>query len=68
LTEFTLALFIEYHNLIRSNVLFLNLIVVETTEVFRGCLYSVDWTRDWTVGLDCGPGLRGSCANRFEWL
>jgi len=52
LTEFTLALFIEYHNLIRSNVLFLNLIVVETTEVFRGCLYSVDWTRDWTVGLD----------------
>jgi len=23
-----------------------------------GRLYSVDWTRDWTVGLDCGTGLR----------
>ena len=23
----------------------------------RGRLYSVDWTRDWTVGLDCGTGL-----------
>jgi len=22
-----------------------------------GRLYSVDWTRDWTVGLDCGTGL-----------
>ena len=34
----------------------------------HGRLYSVDWTRDWTVGLDCGTGLRESCANRFEWL
>ena len=33
-----------------------------------GRLYSVDWTQDWTVGLDCGTGLRESCANRFEWL
>jgi len=22
-----------------------------------GHLYSVDWTQDWTVGLDCGTGL-----------
>ena len=28
--------------------------------VMLGCLYSVDWTRDWTVGLDCGTGLRES--------
>ena len=29
----------------------------------NGRLYSVDWTRDWTVGLDSE-----SCANPFEWL
>ena len=23
----------------------------------RGRLYSVDWTRDWTVGLDCGTAI-----------
>jgi len=31
-----------------------------------GRLYSVDWTRDWTVGQDCGTGLTESCTNRFE--
>jgi len=30
-----------------------------------GRLYSVDWTRDWTVGLDCGTGLAESCAHHF---
>jgi len=25
----------------------------------------VDWTRDWTVGLDCGTGLRESCTHHF---
>ena len=28
-----------------------------------GRLYSVDWTQDWTVGLDCGTGLTESCAH-----
>ena len=32
-------------------------------EACCGRLYSVDWTRDWTVGLDCGTGLRESCAH-----
>ena len=33
---------------------------------------SIRWTGlgtglwDWTVGLDCGTGLKESCANRFE--
>jgi len=31
-------------------------------ELLNGCLYSVDWTRDWTVGLDCGTGLREKVA------
>ena len=31
-----------------------------------GRLYSVDWTWDWTVGLDSGTGLTESCANRFK--
>jgi len=26
-------------------------------------LYSVDWTCDWTVGLDWGTGLTESCAH-----
>ena len=29
----------------------------------EGRLYSVDWTRDWTVGLDWGTGLTESCAH-----
>ena len=33
-----------------------------------GRIYSVDWTWDWTVGLDSGTGLTESCANRFKWL
>ena len=28
-----------------------------------GRLYSVDWTQDWTVGLDWGTGLTESCAH-----
>ena len=31
--------------------------------MWPGCLYSVDWTRDWRVGLDWGTGLTESCAH-----
>jgi len=35
----------------------------------QGHLYLVDWTRDWTVGLDYGTGLTESCAHHtFRWL
>ena len=29
-------------------------------ELLNGCLYSVDWTRDWTVGLDSERKLHSS--------
>ena len=35
---------------------------------YVGHLYLVDWTQDWTVGLDYGTGLRQSCAHHFGWL
>ena len=29
------------------------------------CLYLVDWTQDWMMGLDCGTALIESCARHF---
>ena len=34
----------------------LNICNLQTILSFWGRIYSVDWTLDWTLGLDCGTG------------
>jgi len=46
-----------------SNVLRKPYYMVSQHSGSQGYLYLVDWTRDWTVGLDCGTGLTESCAH-----
>jgi len=45
-----------------STVIVIKKLVMPSLWHENGRLYSMDWTRDWTVGLDCGTGVTESCA------